>query len=70
MLLHRAGRIGKAKQGDEGRGENLEQQWRPMLNADQSEFSPAKITNDSSQMMGHAAELCLASTSARACAAF
>jgi hypothetical protein len=44
------------------------QQGRPMSNADQSEFSPDKITNDSSQMMGYAAGVCLAS--ARACAAF
>ena len=38
------------------------------VGADQSEFSPDKITNDSSQMMGYAAGVCLAS--ARACAAF
>ena len=44
------------------------QQGRPMSNADQSEFSPDKITNDSSQMMGYDADVCLAS--ARACAAF
>jgi hypothetical protein len=46
----------------------LAAQGRPMSNADQSEFSPDKITNDSSQMMGYAAGVCLAS--ARACAAF